>query len=327
MEDSPMPEVGVNDVLIKVSKTAICGTDLHIYKWDEWSQNTIKTPMITGHEFSGEVVEFGAGVQGFEAGDRVTAEGHIVCGVCRNCRKGLAHLCPNTVGIGVNRNGAFAEYISVPYTNVIKVDDAISYEMAAIFDPLGNAVHSALSFPLISEDVLITGAGLIGNMAVAICKFVGARHVVVTDVNEHRLEIAKQMGATRVVNPQKENLKEIMQELDMQNGFDVGLEMSGAPQAFNLMLETMFHGGKISLLGILPNDTQINWSKVIFKGLVLKGIYGREMYESWYQMEQLIKNGLDVSPMITHKFKADDFQKAFDVMVSGKCGKVILDWD
>lgn len=327
MEEIPKPELGVNDVLIKIKKTAICGTDLHIYKWDEWSQKTIKTPMTTGHEYSGVIAEMGSGVTGFEIGDRVTGEGHIVCGQCRNCKKGLKHLCPYTIGVGVNRDGAFAEYLAVPASNVIKIHDDVSDEIAAIFDPFGNATHAALSFPLLGEDVLITGAGLIGNMAAAICKFAGARHVVVTDFNEYRLELAKKMGATRTVNPQEENLKDVMKELAINNGFDVGLEMSGAPAAFNQMLDTMFHGGKISLLGILPSSTQIDWDKVIFKGLYLKGIYGREMYETWYQMEQMLISGLDISSVITHRFKIDDFQKGFDTMVSGNCGKVILEWD
>lgn len=326
MEDVPMPEVGINDVLIKVKKTAICGTDLHIYKWDEWSQKTIKTPMVTGHEFCGEVVELGAGVKKFKVGDRVTAEGHIVCGECRNCKRGKYHLCPYTIGIGVNRDGAFAEYISVPQANVLKVHPDVSDELAAVFDPFGNATHAALSFPLLGEDVLITGAGLIGNMATAICKFAGARHIVVTDLNDYRLGIAREMGATATVNPAKENIEDVMDKLQMSNGFDVGLEMSGSPAAFNMMIDKMFHGGKISLLGILPESTQIKWDELIFKGLAIKGIYGREMFETWYQMEQMIKSGIDISPIISHRFKAEEFQKGFDVMLEAKCGKVILDW-
>lgn len=326
MEDVPMPEMGVNDVLVKIKKTAICGTDLHIYNWDEWSQNTIKTPMITGHEYSGEVADFGKGVTGFEVGDRVTGEGHIVCGKCRNCQKGLKHLCPNTIGIGVNRDGAFAEYVAVPAENVVKLHKLVDDETAAIFDPFGNATHAALSFPLLGEDVLITGAGLIGNMAAAISKFAGARHVVVTDLNDYRLDLAKKMGATRTVNPSKEKLEDVMKELEIGNGFDVGLEMSGSPAAFNQMLDTMFHGGKISLLGILPSSTQIDWDKVIFKGLTIKGIYGREMFETWYQMEQMVRSGIDIHPIITHRFKADEFQKGFDAMVEGNCGKVLLEW-
>ncbi len=327
MEDVPKPKLGVNDVLIKIKKTAICGTDLHIYKWDEWSQSTIKTPMTTGHEFFGIVEEVGSGVKEISVGERVSGEGHIVCGRCRNCQKGLRHLCPNTIGVGVNRDGAFAEYLAIPETNVVKVHPKVSDEVAAIFDPFGNATHAALSFPLLGEDVLITGAGLIGNMATAISKFAGARYVVVTDVNEYRLELARKMGATRAINPMKEDLKEVMKELEINNGFDVGLEMSGSPHAFNQMLDVMFHGGEISLLGILPNNTQIDWNKVIFKGLFLKGIYGREMFETWYQMEQMLISGLDISPVITHRFKVDDFQKGFDTMLEGNCGKVILEWD
>ncbi|MBT6842954.1 MAG: L-threonine 3-dehydrogenase [Candidatus Melainabacteria bacterium] len=326
MEDVPLPKPGLNEVLIKVIKTAICGTDLHIYKWDEWSQKNIKVPRVIGHEFSGIITELGEAVQHFELGDRVTAEGHIVCGICRNCKRGITHLCANTIGIGIHRDGAFAEYISVPAANLVKLDAAISDDIAAIFDPFGNAVHAVLSFPMVGEDVLITGAGLIGNMAVAVCKAVGARNIVVTDVNDYRLEIAKKMGATRTINPQREKLDKVMNELSMTNGFDIGLEMSGSADAFNSMLKYMFHGGKVALLGLLPSSTQIDWDNVIFKGLQLKGIYGREMFETWYKMEQLIKGGIDISPIISHNYSIEEFQQGFEIMESGNCGKVILEW-
>lgn len=327
LEEVPLPEVGINDLLVKVTHTAICGTDLHIYNWDEWSQRTIKTPRIIGHEFVGIVVEKGAGVVNFEIGDRVTCEGHITCGTCRNCRMGKPHLCPNTIGIGVNRDGAFAEYISIPKRNTIKIHPDIDDDIVAIFDPLGNAVHAALSFPLIGEDVLITGSGLIGSMAVAICRFAGARHIVATDLSDYRLKLAKKMGASVTINPLKEQLTDAIKALDISNGFDVGLEMSGSGKAFKEMLEVMFHGGHIALLGILPNDTAINWDQVIFKGLTLKGIYGREMFETWYKMEQMIRSGLDVSRIITHRFHYSDFEKGFKVMQQAKCGKVILNWE
>jgi len=328
MEEVEIPEIGINDVLIKIKKTAICGTDLHIYNWDDWAQKTIPYPMVIGHEYVGEIVEIGSGVRNLKIGDRVTGEGHITCGSCRNCRKGQQHLCSNTVGVGVNRTGAFAEYLSIPGRNAIKVHEDVSDELASIFDPFGNATHTTLSFPMLGEDVLITGAGLIGSIAVAICRFVGARHIVVTDLSDYRLDLAKKMGATRVVNPKKgEKIKDVMKELGMSNGFDVGLEMSGSPAAFNDMLKYMYNGGKVAMLGILPNGTGIDWDNVIFKGLELKGIYGREMFETWYKMEQMIRSGLDITPIITHKFKIDDFQKGFDIMKSGKSGKVILDWE
>ena len=328
MEGVDIPDVGINDVLIKIKKTAICGTDLHIYNWDDWAQKTIPYPMVIGHEYVGEIVEVGSGVRNLKTGDRVTGEGHITCGVCRNCRKGQQHLCSNTIGVGVNRTGAFAEYLSIPGRNAIKLHPEISDDLASIFDPFGNATHTALSFPMLGEDVLITGAGLIGSIAVAISRFVGARHIVVTDLSDYRLELAKKMGATRTVNPKKgEKIKDVMNELGMSNGFDVGLEMSGSPAAFNDMLRYMYHGGKVAMLGILPNGTGIEWDNVIFKGLHLKGIYGREMFETWYKMEQMIRSGLDISPIITHKFKIDDFQKGFDIMKSGKSGKVILEWE
>ncbi len=326
LEEIPMPHVGINDVLIKIKKTAICGTDLHIYKWDEWSQRTIKTPMTIGHEYVGEIVDKGRGVRNIHIGDRVTGEGHIACGHCRNCRRGKLHVCENTIGIGVNRDGAFAEYLSLPAQNVVKLDHRISDEMAAIMDPFGNATHTALSFPLIGEDVLITGAGLIGTMATAICRFAGARNIVVSDLSDYRLEIAKKMGATLTVNPSKgETIEGAMKELHMV-GFDIGLEMSGSPKAFNNMIENMYNGSKIALLGILPNSTGVQWDKIIFKALTLKGIYGREMWETWYQMEQMLITGIDLSPVITHRFSIDEFQKGFDIMESGQCGKVILNW-
>lgn len=327
MEDMPIPHVGINDVLVKIKKTAICGTDLHIYKWDEWSQRTIKTPMIIGHEYVGEIVEKGRGVKNLKVGDRVTGEGHIACGHCRNCRRGKLHVCENSIGIGVHRDGSFAEYIALPAANIIKLDPKISDEFAAIMDPFGNATHAALSFPLIAEDVLITGAGLIGSMATAICRFAGARYVVVSDLSDYRLDIAKKMGATLTVNPSKgESIADAIKQLKMR-GFDIGLEMSGSPQAFQDMLKNMYNGSKISLLGILPNTTTVNWDDIIFKALTIKGIYGREMWETWYQMEQMLISGIDLSPVITHRFHIDDFQQGFDVMDSGMCGKVILSWD
>jgi threonine 3-dehydrogenase len=326
MEDVPMPEVGHNDVLVKVRKTAICGTDVHIYNWDKWAQDTIPVPMHVGHEFSGEIVELGSEVKGLTIGQRVSAEGHITCGHCRNCRAGQRHLCRNTEGIGVNRAGAFAEYIAVPAVNICPLPDGVSDELGAILDPLGNATHTALSFDLVGEDVLITGAGPIGIMAVAIARRVGARNVVITDVNDFRLDLATKMGATRAVNVTRESLRDTMADLDMHEGFDVGLEMSGVPQAFGNMLETINHGGKLALLGILPEGTGINWNHVIFKGLQVHGIYGRRMFETWYKMIAMLESGLDMSPILTHRFGADDFQKGFDVMRSGQSGKVILDW-
>ena len=328
MEDVPMPRVGHNDVLIKIKKAAVCGTDLHIYKWDEWAQNTIKTPVIIGHEYMGEVVETGSEVDRVHVGERVTVEGHISCGFCRNCRRGRQHICDHTLGIGVQRDGGFAEYISVPAKNVLKVDETIPDEIMAIMDPLGNATHTALSFPLLGEDVLITGiGGPIGAMATAVCKFAGARYIVGTDLSPYRRELARKMGATKVIDPTKESVREAMKSLGMVGGFDIGLECSGSPAAFKDMVENMYNGGKISLLGLLPQKTEINWSKLIFKGLTLKGIYGREMYETWYQMEMMLTTGLDISPVITHRIKAEDFQMAFDIMEQGNCGKIILDWE
>ena len=326
MKDIDKPEIGHNDVLIKVNQTAICGTDIHIFKWDDWAQATIPVPLAVGHEFCGEIVEMGIEVRGFATGDRVSAEGHITCGVCRNCRAGRRHLCMNTVGVGVNRPGAFAEYISVPAFNVFKLPDAINDDMAAILDPLGNATHTALSFDLVGEDVLITGAGPIGIMAVAIAKYAGARHVVITDVNEYRLDLARKMGATAAVNVTKDLLDKTMIDLRMEEGFDVGLEMSGNPQAFRDMLGTMHHGGKIAMLGILPPDTAIDWNQVIFKGLELKGVYGREMFETWYKMSSMLQSGLNIEPVITHHFPVSDYLPAFELMESGQTGKVILNW-
>ncbi|WP_138381053.1 L-threonine 3-dehydrogenase [Luteithermobacter gelatinilyticus] len=326
LEDIPEPEIGPNDVLVKVRKTAICGTDIHIYNWDKWAQDTIPVPMQVGHEFCGEIVDMGSEVQGLALGQRVSAEGHVTCGHCRNCRAGKRHLCRNTEGIGVNRPGAFAEYIAVPAVNICPLPDSISDDLGAILDPFGNAAHTALSFDLVGEDVLITGAGPIGIMAVAIARHVGARNVVVTDVNDYRLGIAKQMGATRAVNVTRQNLRDVMADLHMHEGFDVGLEMSGVPAAFGDMLETLNHGGKVALLGLLPQDTGVNWNHVIFKGLEIHGIYGRKMFETWYKMIAMLESGLDLSPVLTHHFEISEFQEGFDVMRSGHSGKVILDW-
>ncbi len=326
MQEIPVPEIRANDVLINVTKTAICGTDLHIYKWDEWAQNTIKTPMTIGHEYVGYVAAVGSEVSSVKEGDRVTGEGHIACGHCRNCRRGRQHICEHTIGIGVNVDGAFAEYVKVPSNNVMKINKEIPDEIVAIMDPFGNATHTALSFPLIGEDVLVTGAGLIGSMCVAVARFAGARYVVATETSEYRANLARKMGATRVVNPLKENLGDTIRELGMI-GFDIGLECSGAPAAFNQMLDHMYNSGKISLLGILPSSTRVNWNTIIFKGLILKGIYGREMFETWYQMEQMLMSGLDISPIITHRLPINYFQKGFDIMEEGSCGKVILNWE
>ena len=326
MGEAPMPEVGPNDLLIQIRKTAICGTDIHIYNWDAWSQRTIPVPMVVGHEFMGVVAGMGSAVRGFEIGDRVSGEGHVTCGHCRNCRAGKRHLCRSTVGVGVNRPGCFAEYLSLPAFNAFKLPDNISDELASIFDPYGNAVHTALSFDLVGEDVLITGAGPIGCMAAAICRRVGARHVVVTDINPYRLELARKMGATRAVMATEVELRDVMAEVGMVEGFDVGLEMSGSPAAFRDMLEVMIHGGRVGLLGIPPADTAIDWNHVIFKGLIIKGVYGREMFETWYKMSSLLQSGLDLAPIVTHGFPVDDFQEGFDIMRSGKSGKVVLDW-
>src|ERR1035437_3759485 len=327
LEEVPIPKPGVNEVLIKISKSAICGTDLHIYKWDAWAQKTIKTPMTIGHEYVGTVVEIGNEVTKIQIGERVTVEGHIACGFCRNCRRGRRHICDHTVGIGVNRDGGFAEYGCVPAENVLYIDKRIPDEIVSIMDPFGNATHTALSFPLIGEDVLITGSGLIGSMAVAIAKFAGARFIVASDLSDSRLEIAKKMGATLTVNPSRgEKISDAVKKLGMR-GFDIGLEMSGSPKAFVDMLNNMYNGSSISLLGILPSNFEVPWSDIIFKAITLKGSYGREMWETWYKMEQMIIGGIDLNPVITHRFPIDDFQKGFDEMEKGNCGKVILNWD
>ena len=321
-----VPQYGHNDVLIKVMQTAICGTDVHIYNWDQWAQKTIPISMTIGHEFVGEIVAMGDKVTSFEIGLRVSGEGHITCGHCRNCRAGRRHLCIHTVGVGVNRNGAFAEYLSLPAENVFPVADEIDNDHAAIFDPLGNAAHTALSFDLVGEDVLITGAGPIGVMAAAIARHAGSRNVVVTDVNPYRLALAEKMGATRAVDVSNTQLTDVMQQLNMKEGFDVGLEMSGAMPALEQMLSTMNHGGKIAMLGLPSDKTAIDWSQVIFKGLTIKGIYGREMYDTWYKISSMLQSGLNIEPILTHRFAAADFQQGFDVMRSGNSGKVILDW-
>jgi threonine 3-dehydrogenase len=326
MEEVPIPKIGVNDVLVKIKKTAICGTDLHIYKWDEWSQRTIKPPMIIGHEYVGTVVDMGPGVTNLKIGDRVTGEGHIACGHCRNCRRGKNHICQNIVGTGVNINGVFAEYAAIPASNIVLLNKKISDDLISIFDPFGNATHTALSFPVVGEDVLITGAGPIGCMATAICRFAGARYIVVTDLSDYRLELAGKMGATKTINPTRERIAAAVTELGMV-GFDLGLEMSGSPAAFNEMIDNMFNGSKIALLGILPASTQIQWDKIIFKAIHIKGIYGREMYETWYKMEQMILSGLDITPVITHHLSIAEFQEGFDIMEEGNCGKVILNWE
>ena len=326
MTDVPEPAIGHNDIKIRIRKTAICGTDMHIYNWDEWAQQTIPVPMTVGHEYVGTVEAMGDEVRGLKIGQRVSGEGHIVCGHCRNCRAGRRHLCRNTVGVGVNRPGAFADYLVIPAVNAFPIPDDIPDEIASILDPFGNAAHTALSFDLVGEDVLITGAGPIGIMAATICRHVGARHVVITDRNPYRLELAKKMGAHRTVNIETETLQGIMPELNMVEGFDVGLEMSGVPSAFRQMLDVMNHGGKVAMLGIPPPDTAIDWTKVIFKGLTIKGIYGREMFETWYKMIALIQGGLDLTPMITHRFDVADYLEGFRTMGSGKSGKVVLSW-
>lgn len=326
MQDVPEPAIGPNDVLIKIKKTAICGTDIHIYNWDEWSQRTVPVPMVIGHEFMGEIAEVGSAVTGFAVGDRVSGEGHLTCGHCRNCRAGKRHLCRNTIGVGVNRAGCFAEYLSLPAFNAFKLPHNVPDDFAAFFDPFGNAVHTALAFDLVGEDVLITGAGPIGCMAAAVCRHVGARYVVVTDVNPYRLELAKAMGAHVVVDARTSSPRDAMRELGMTEGYDVGLEMSGNPQAFRDLLAVMNHGGRVAVLGIPPPDTVIDWNQVIFKGLEIKGIYGREMFETWYKMTSLLQSGLDLSPVLTHHFPIDEFQAGFEVMRSGSSGKVVLNW-
>lgn len=326
MQDVDKPTIGHNDVLVKVNKTAICGTDIHIFNWDDWAKATIPVPMTVGHEFAGKIVDLGSEVKGLDIGDRVSAEGHVTCGHCRKCRAGERHLCRNTIGIGVDRPGAFAEYISVPASNICKLPDTINDELGAMLDPLGNAAHTALEFDLVGEDVLITGAGPIGIMAVAIARHVGARHIVITDINDYRLSIAKKMGATKAINVTHETPEDVMHDLGMTEGFDVGLEMSGNARAFSSMLDAMNHGGKIAMLGIMPEDATINWHHVIFKGLEIKGIYGRRMFETWYKMIAMLESGLDLSPVLTHRYSVDNFAEAFDVMRSGNSGKVILDW-
>jgi threonine 3-dehydrogenase len=326
LEDVPKPEVGINDVLIQVDRTGICGTDLHIYKWDAWAQKTIPVPMVVGHEFVGEVVGVGSNVKDFFPGEVVSAEGHVVCGRCRNCLAGRRHLCKDTKGIGVNRPGAFAEFISVPMTNVWHHRPDIDRDVASIFDPFGNAVHTALSFLVLGEDVLITGAGPIGIMAVAIAKHAGARHIVITDVNDYRLDLAKKMGATVALNVKTGNLADVQKQLGMKEGFDVGLEMSGNPAAFNSMIDNMCHGGKIAMLGIPSEQISIDWNKVVFNMLTIKGIYGREMYETWYMMSVMLESGLNIRPVITHRLPYTEFEKGFKAMLEGQCGKVILHW-
>ncbi|MCK5759312.1 MAG: L-threonine 3-dehydrogenase [Clostridiales bacterium] len=327
LEDVPEPDVGMHDVLIKVKKTSICGTDVHIYNWDEWSQKTIPVPMVTGHEFVGEVTAIGSDVHDVKVGDLVSAEGHVVCGKCRNCLAGRRHLCKDTSGIGVNRPGAFAEYISVPRGNVWKCDPSIPLDVLSCFDPLGNAVHTALKFSVLGEDVLITGAGPIGIMATAVARHAGARHIVVTDLNPYRLDLAKKMGASVTVDIRSQDLKTVMNELGMKEGFDVGLEMSGNGRAFSDMLDNMFHGGKIALLGIHGPETKIDWNNVVFNGLTIKGIYGREMFETWYLMTALVQSGLDITPVITHNFHYTDYIEGFEIMKSGQSGKVVLNWE
>jgi threonine 3-dehydrogenase len=326
MEDVPVPAIGPNDVLIRIRKSAICGTDVHIYDWDPWAAKTVPVPMVTGHEYVGVIEKVGDEVADYKPGERVTGEGHITCGHCRNCRAGRRHLCRNTQGVGVNRPGCFGEFLSLPASNVFKLPKDIPDELAAIFDPFGNATHTALSFDMVGEDVLITGAGPIGCMAAAIARHVGARYITITDVNPYRLKLAEKMGVTRAVNPRDKSLRDVMRELGMTEGFDVGLEMSGNPQAFQSMLETMNNGGRVAILGIFPGPVEIDWSQVIFKGLHLKGIYGREMFETWYKMTTMLQSGLDISPVITHRLAIDDYEEGFRIMKAGQSGKVILEW-
>ncbi len=326
LADVPQPTVGINDVLIRVSHTGICGTDLHIYDWDDWARVTIPVPMAIGHEFVGEIVEVGSNVNDFRPGEVVSGEGHVVCGRCRNCLAGRRHLCAHTQGVGVNRPGAFAEYIALPMSNIWRHSPTVNREVAAIFDPFGNAVHTALSFPVLGEDVLITGAGPIGIMAAAVARHAGARHVVITDINSNRLQLARKMGVTLAVNPKETSLADVQRELSMQEGFDIGLEMSGNPSALHDMINNTSHGGKIAMLGIPAKEMPIDWRKVIFNMLTIKGIYGREMYETWYKMTVMLESGLDITPVITHRFTYRDFEQGFEAMRSGNSGKVILDW-
>ena len=327
MRQVAVPEYGINDVLIKVKRTAICGTDIHIYNWDAWAQKTIPIPMVIGHEFVGEIIAVGSNVNDFQPGQIVSGEGHVVCGRCRNCMAGRRHLCAHTSGIGVNRQGAFAEYVVLPMSNVWEHRPGINLDIASIFDPFGNATHTALQFHLLGEDVLITGAGPIGCMAAAVCKHAGARHIVITDINSWRLNLAKKLGATRTVDVGQEKLTDVQSELGMHEGFDVGLEMSGNPSAFNQMIDNMCHGGKIAMLGIQTADVAIDWDKIVFNMLTIKGVYGREMYETWYKMSVMIDSGIDLTPIITHRFVANQFQQGFDAMLSGESGKVILNWE
>ncbi|MEZ4500089.1 MAG: L-threonine 3-dehydrogenase [Thermomicrobiales bacterium] len=327
MDDVPRPEIGINDVLIRVLRTGICGTDLHIYSWDAWASKTVPTPMVIGHEFVGEIVETGSNVVDFHAGDIVSGEGHLVCGRCRNCMAGRRHLCAHTRGVGVNRPGAFAEFMALPQTNIWKHAPHIDLDIAAIFDPFGNAVHTALAFPVLGEDVLVTGAGPIGIMAAAVARHAGARYVVITDVNAYRLELARRVGVTRAIDVRETSIRAVQDELGMLEGFDVAMEMSGNPDAFHEMLENMSHGGRIAMLGIPSEEIAIDWNAVVFNMLTIKGIYGREMYETWYLMTVLLQSGLDISPVITHRFAADDFEEAFATARSGEAGKVVLHWD
>ena len=326
LEDVPEPEIGINDVLIKIDRTAICGTDMHIYNWDSWAQATIPVPMVVGHEFVGEIVDVGANVNDFRPGQIVSGEGHMVCGRCRNCMAGRRHLCAQTSGVGVDRPGAFAEYLALPMSNVWEHRPGIDLDVAALFDPLGNAVHTALQYDLLAEDVLITGAGPIGAMAAAVCKYAGAKNVVITDINPERLALARQLGATRTVDVRTEKLADVQRELGMSEGFDVGLEMSGNPSGFRDLLANMCHGGKVAMLGIPGEEMAVDWSQVIFNMLTLKGIYGREMYETWYKMSSMIESGLDISAVITHRLGFEDFQQGFDAMNAGEASKVILNW-
>jgi len=326
LEDVPVPEYGINDVLIRVKKTGICGTDVHIYQWDEWAQQTIPVPMAIGHEFVGEIAAVGSNVSDFKVGDLVSGEGHVVCGRCRNCLAGRRHLCARTKGVGVNRPGAFAEYISLPMTNIWHHHEGVPEEVAAIFDPFGNAVHTALTFPVLGEDVLITGAGPIGLMSIPIVRKAGARHVVITDLNPFRLELARKMGATLALDPRETPVAEAQKQLGMQEGFDVGLEMSGSRAAFVEMIDNMCHGGKIAMLGIPAKPMEIDWKNVIFNMITIKGIYGREMYETWYKMSVLVESGVDITPVITHRYSYKEFEKGFAAMIGGETGKVVLDW-
>ena len=326
LEDVPVPQIGINDVLIRVRKASICGTDIHILNWDDWAKRTIPWPMTIGHEFMGEIVEVGSNVSDFFPGQIVSGEGHVVCGRCRNCLAGRRHLCAHTSGVGVNRPGAFAEYIALPMTNVWVHRNAVDPEVAGIFDPFGNAVHTALAFPVLGEDVLVTGAGPIGIMSAAVAKYAGARHVVITDLNPYRLDLARKLGVTKAVDPREQSLRDVQRELGMTEGFDVGLEMSGNASAFRDMIANMSHGGRIAMLGIPPSEIAIDWNIVIFNMLTIHGIYGREMYETWYKMTVMLESGLNIKPVITHRFDYRDFADAFELMKSGSSGKIILNW-